>query len=78
MSRRLLASTLIFTGLGLVAAPCAFSADAPPPAHDEGTLEVTADHDLEWLQQDHAYVARGNAVAKRGGVTLMGDLLIAY
>jgi len=57
-------------------------AAAPPPAQDQtrdqGTLEVTADHDLEWLQQDHAYVARGNAVAKRGTVTLMGDLLIAY
>jgi lipopolysaccharide export system protein LptA len=55
----------------------------PPPAaapapHDEGTLEVTSDRDLEWLQQDKAYVARGNAVAKRGTVTLMGDTLIAY
>jgi lipopolysaccharide export system protein LptA len=49
-----------------------------PPARDEGTLEVTSDRDLEWLQQDHAYVARGNAVAKRGTVTLMGDTLIAY
>ena len=48
------------------------------PTHDEGTLEVTSDRDLEWLQQDHAYVARGNAVAKRGTVTLMGDTLIAY
>jgi lipopolysaccharide export system protein LptA len=55
----------------------------PPPAdtgqtRDEGTIEVTADHDLELLQQDHAYVARGNAVAKRGAVTLMGDTLVAY
>ncbi len=47
-------------------------------ARDQGTLEVTSDHDLEWLQQDHAYVARGNAVAKRGAVTLMADTLIAY
>jgi lipopolysaccharide export system protein LptA len=51
--------------------------DANAP-RDEGTLEVTSDHDLEWLQQDHAYIARGNAVAKRGTVTLMADLLIAY
>ena len=48
------------------------------PTHDQGTFEVTADRDLEWLQQDHAYVARGNAVAKRGTVTLMADLIIAY
>jgi len=59
-------------------APEAAAPAAQPPTHDEGTLEVTADHDLEWLQQDHAYVARGNAVAKRGTVTLMGNLLIAY
>ncbi|HEX4506292.1 MAG TPA: LptA/OstA family protein [Alphaproteobacteria bacterium] len=55
---------------------------APGPAqastHDEGTLEVTADRDLEWLQNEKAYVARGNAVAKRGTVTLMADTLIAY
>jgi lipopolysaccharide export system protein LptA len=51
---------------------------AAAPSHDEGMLEVTSDHDLEWLQQDHAYVARGNAVAKRGALTLTGDILIAY
>ncbi|MDB5395559.1 MAG: hypothetical protein JWM91_3065 [Rhodospirillales bacterium] len=54
----------------------------PGPAQaaprDQGTLEVTSSRDLEWLQQDRAYVARGNAVAKRGTVTLMGDTLIAY
>jgi lipopolysaccharide export system protein LptA len=58
--------------------PVAPPPPAPEPPHDEGTLEVTSDRDLEWLQQDHAYVARGNAVAKRGTVTLMGDTLIAY
>ncbi len=47
-------------------------------SRDEGTIEITADRDLEWLQQDHAYIARGNAVAKRGAVTLMGDTLVAY
>jgi lipopolysaccharide export system protein LptA len=60
------------------AQPAAAPAPAAPEQRDEGTLEVTADRDLEWLQQDHAYVARGNAVAKRGSVTLMGDTLIAY
>lgn len=53
-------------------------APAPASTHDEGTLEVTADRDLEWLQNEKAYVARGNAVAKRGTVTLMADTLIAY
>jgi lipopolysaccharide export system protein LptA len=52
--------------------------DQAQPTHDQGTFEVTADRDLEWLQQDKAYVARGNAVAKRGTVTLMADLIVAY
>jgi len=56
----------------------ASAASGTTSTHDEGTLEVTSDRDLEWLQQDHAYVARGNAVAKRGTVTLIGDTLIAY
>ena len=34
------------------AAPPAQAAANPPPVHDEGTLEVTSDRDLEWLQQD--------------------------
>ena len=65
-----------------------WAADAPKPPgapgqpagadHDSGPLDVTAEHDLEWLQQDKAYVARGNAVAKRGTVTLTGDILTAF
>ena len=60
------------------AQPPAPPSEATKPERDEGTLEITSNRDLEWLQQDHAYVARGNAVAKRGTVTLMGDTLIAY
>ena len=67
-------------GVALLAAP-ARAVDAPRPAsqtRDNGTLDITSDRDLEWLQQDKAYVARGNAVAKRGGLTLTGETLIAY
>jgi lipopolysaccharide export system protein LptA len=66
-------------------APPSHAADAPAKGQgqpeqtrDQGTFEVTADRDLEWLQQDKAYVARGNAVAKRGAVTVMADLIVAY
>jgi lipopolysaccharide export system protein LptA len=52
--------------------------DQGQQTRDQGTFEVTADRDLEWLQQDKAYVARGNAVAKRGTVTVMADLIVAY
>ena len=60
------------------AVPPAQAAPSQPSTHDEGTLEVTSDRDLEWLQNEKAYVARGNAVAKRGTVTLMADTLVAY
>jgi lipopolysaccharide export system protein LptA len=74
-----------FAAIVILAVPLAArAADAPaakgetPPTRDQGTFEVTADRDLEWLQTDKAYVARGNAVAKKGTVTLMADLIIAY
>ena len=61
------------------AAPAATLAqDDAAGVKDDGALEVTSDTDLEWLQQEHAYVARGNGVAKRGTVTVTGDTLIAY
>jgi lipopolysaccharide export system protein LptA len=59
-------------------APSAPTTAAKQQTRDQGVLEVTSDRDLEWLQQDHAYIARGNAVAKRGSVTVTGDILIAY
>ncbi len=64
-------------------APAPTPPPIPAPAvaeepRDQGTLDITSDQDLELLQQDHAYVARGNAIAKRGAVTLMGDTIIAY
>ena len=39
---------------------------------------VDADQAIEWHQEQKAYVARGNAVAKRGEVTITGDTLVAY
>ena len=60
------------------APPPAAGADAAGGSESAGPLDVTADQAIEWLQQDKAYVARGNAVAKRGTVTLMGDTLVAY
>jgi lipopolysaccharide export system protein LptA len=70
--------------IALAVAPATRAAEIPaakgeaPPTRDQGTFEVTADRDLEWLQTDKAYVARGNAVAKKGTVTLMADLIVAY
>ena len=41
-------------------------------------IAVDADQAIEWHQEQKAYVARGNAVAKRGDVTITGNTLVAY
>jgi len=43
-----------------------------------GPIEVNSDDSLELQQSNKVYVARGNAIAKRGDRTLYGDVLMAY
>ncbi len=43
-----------------------------------GPLEIEAENGLEWQRDAQAYVARGNAVASRDGLTVAADVLIAY
>ncbi len=42
-----------------------------------GPIEVTAVDGIEWRQQDQVVIARGEARATRGGVTVEADRLIA-
>lgn len=44
----------------------------------QGPLEVTSENGIEWQQDVKAYIARGNAIAKRGQTTLYADTLTAY
>ena len=44
----------------------------------QGPLEVTSENGIEWQQGIKAYIARGNAIAKRGQTTLYADVLTAY
>jgi lipopolysaccharide export system protein LptA len=46
--------------------------------HAQGPLEVTSENGIEWQQGVKAYIARGNAVAKRGQTTLYADVITAY
>lgn len=41
-------------------------------------LQIDADQGIEWHQNERAYVARGNAKATRGGVSVRADTLTAY
>jgi len=47
-------------------------------SEDQGPIEIEADEGIEWRRDDQQYLARGSATAKRGEVTLFGDVLIAH
>jgi lipopolysaccharide export system protein LptA len=66
-----------FALLCLIGSPALAEAkDAPAPS--SGQLEVTADNSLEWYEDQGIYVARGNAKAVRGDLTVSADLLTAH
>lgn len=67
-------------GLALLAALATAPALAQltPPGEEALPLRVDADESIEWHQDQQAYVARGNAVAQRGTLTIAADVLIAY
>jgi lipopolysaccharide export system protein LptA len=52
-------------------------AQPEPPANNQ-PIEIQADNGIEWQQEAHVYIARGNAVASRGGAEIHADTLIAY
>jgi lipopolysaccharide export system protein LptA len=60
----------------LSSVPAAAQTDAP--AMSNGPIEITADESLEWYQDKHLYVARGNAKAVRGSMTVEADVLTAH
>jgi lipopolysaccharide export system protein LptA len=43
-----------------------------------GPVEVTSDNGMEWHQNDQTIIAKGNAKAVRGDVTVTADTLIAH
>lgn len=49
------------------------------PTDKDGTpVAVEAEQGIEWLQEKQLYIARGNAKATRGDVTVFGQVLMAY
>lgn len=69
-------ATILFL-IGLSTAPghaqSALSSDG-----DKGGIEIEADDGIEWIRDQQQYRAYGNATAKRGGLTVVADTLIAY
>jgi lipopolysaccharide export system protein LptA len=45
---------------------------------EDRPVEVSADHGIEWQQDAQVYIARGNAMAKRGTTEVHADTLTAH
>jgi len=79
---RVLIAVLMF--LFLLGNPHFAEAKAAPSPQASGEsaaapqIEITADKTLEWYQDQNMYVARGNAKAVRGDMTVTADLLTAH
>jgi lipopolysaccharide export system protein LptA len=68
--------SLIIALLLLLLAPA--HAATPPVADNALPVDISSDTSLEWDQTSRTYTARGNAVAKRGTVTIAADILVAH
>ena len=78
-----LVQALVLAGLG-----CVGGLTGSPRAAGQGLslsgvsedrpIEVSADHGIEWQQDAQVYIARGNAIAKRGATEVHADTLTAH
>jgi lipopolysaccharide export system protein LptA len=76
LGRAAAAAVALALALCLVA-PSRPSAQIAAPAGDQ-PLQIQADSGIEWQQNAHLYIARGNAVAIRGDSEVHADTLIAH
>jgi len=72
-------------GLGIIAMLAGFMATATANAQSLGfgrgnsdPIHIEANHGIEWQRTKQVYVARGDARASQGGVTVEADVLIAH
>lgn len=70
-------AALLF-GLALpIATPARAQGIAGLTGGDE-PLEINADQGIEWRRDEQTYIARGNARAARGKITVFADVLVAH
>ena len=62
----------------LAASPAPAQTTASAPAAANQPVRIQADSGIEWDQNAHVYIARGNAVAIRGPSVVHADMLIAH
>lgn len=70
-----LAVALASSGASL---PAAAQGIGLPDQSRDAPIEILADEGIEWRQDEQAYIARGNARATQGEVTVYADMLTAY
>ncbi len=68
----------LFTVLALITDLRAQSLDITSGGSDGEPIEILADDGIEWHQESMVFIARGNARAIKGTVTVDSDLLRAY
>ncbi|WP_448206026.1 LptA/OstA family protein [Azospirillum sp. sgz302134] len=71
-------AALALAGFLALAATPALAQQTLPGGGGPNPVEINADQAIEWHQDVRAYVARGNASAKRGESTVYADVLTAY
>jgi len=72
-----LAALLLLTAIGTVEAE-GQGLNPFGNSNDQRPIDVTADNGIEWQQDKQVYIARGNAVARRGATEIHADVLTAH
>ncbi len=78
MTRRARLRFALSTGLALFAATAAAQGIGLPNQQRDVPIEIDADDGIEWRQDNQSYIARGNARARQGDVSLHADRLTAF
>jgi lipopolysaccharide export system protein LptA len=76
--RSLAAALILALALGVGATVPPAAAQGLVGGSGNGPLEINASDGIEWRRDEQVYIARGDASASRGGVTVYGDRLIAH
>ncbi len=76
--RRIIAGVLGLALLSLAPRPVSPQGLGLGAANDARPIDVTADSGIEWQQNAQVYIARGNAMAKRGNTEVHADTLTAH
>lgn len=81
MMRRiaLVATFVLLTGAGVIApAASAHAQGLQGLQSGDQPLEINADDGIEWRRDEQLYIARGNAVATRGDLSVYADVMSAH